>query len=283
MNTILKIKKHLIFTAPLLILLSFGCAAENKTDVEPWKKLDSGFFLGIFDPPQKSEIGDSKITVVKIDPRSYSLKLFSASQHDNNRKSAKNWCKDHRLIGAVNAGMFQTDLISNVGYMKNFDHLNNAHLNKYNSILAFNRVDSTVPEVQIIDRDCQDFESLQNKYKTLVQNIRMISCEQENVWSRQAEKWSIVALGMDRSGNILFIFSQSPYTVHDFINILFELPLSLYNAMYLEGGPEASLYLSYGNVELDLNGNFETGFSENTDIKISWPLPNVIGFVKKEK
>lgn len=279
----LRKKTQLISIASVYIFLSFGCTADNKKGVEQWSQLDQGLFLGVLDSPQKSEIGDSKITVVKIDPHYYSLKLFSASEYGTDRKSATNWCKEHQLIGAVNAGMFQTDLISNVGFMKNFDHLNNAHLNKYNSVLAFNRVDSTVPEVQIIDRVCQDFESLQYKYQTLVQNIRMISCEQENVWEQQAEKWSIVALGMDRSGNVLFIFSRSPYTVHDFINILLELPLSLHNAMYLEGGPEASLYFSHGDVEVDLNGNFETGFSENADIDINWPLPNVIGFVKKEK
>lgn len=274
-------KVFFILTA-LIIFLSTLCFSDDQTQPEGiWKKVDSGLFIGIFDAPQKSNIGDSKITVVKIDPHYYKFKLLSAKEDGKQRMTAKEWCRKYKLIGAINAGMYQEDLLTHVGYMKNFEYLNNPYVTKDNAILAFNRADTTVPEIQIIDRECQDFNELREKYNTLIQNIRMVNCRQQNVWRQQAGKWSIAALGIDMEGNVLFIFSQSPYTAHDFINILLSLPISLYNAMYLEGGAAASLYLSTVYLELNLSGNIETGLNENNNISVTWPIPNVIGFVKK--
>jgi len=39
----------------------------------PWERIEEGLHLGTFDAPKKSEIGDSKITVLKADPNLYSL------------------------------------------------------------------------------------------------------------------------------------------------------------------------------------------------------------------
>ena len=47
----------------------------------------------------------------------------------------------------------------------------------------------------------------------------------------------------------------------------------LAGAIFLEGGPEASLIAG----ELELVGSYETGFVENDDNHAFWALPNVIG------
>ena len=159
------------------------------------------------------------------------------------RMTAKDWCLKYNLISAINAGMYQEDGLRNVGYMKNFSHINNPRLSStYKAVLAFNRTDAVVPEIQIIDLKCQAFEELRQKYQTFVQSIRMVSCQQENVWTKQDKIWSLAVLGMDKGGNVLFIFSEALYSGFDFINVLLSLPISIYNAMYLEGGSEASLY-----------------------------------------
>jgi hypothetical protein len=82
----------------------------------------------------------------------------------------------------------------------------------------------------------------------------MISCTQQNVWSRQDAKWSTLAVAMDTQGNILFLFNRTPLSVHDFIEILLSLPLSIKSAMYLEGGPQASIYLSTSRMTLERHG-----------------------------
>lgn len=268
------------FFALFLVMLFTGIA---KGQAGLWKEVDEGLYLGDFDAPQKSKIGDSKVTIIKIDPNYYLFKLFCASENGRVRRTARQWCKKFNSTAAINAGMFQIDGITSVGYMKNFDHVNNSRLNKDNAVFVFNRVDTTVPEVQIIDRRCQNFDKLRFKYNTLIQGIRMVSCHQYNVWSQQPKQWSMVAVGMDTTGHVLFIFTRSPYSVHDFINILLSLPISIYNAMDMDGGPVASLYFSANGVELEKVGSYETRYYESDANKSFMRLPNVIGIVKKSK
>lgn len=247
---------------------------------EKWEVVAEGLSLRIFDAPLKSSQGDSKITVVKIDPEHYSFKLLSASELGIEPLTAKEWAKQYHLAAAVNAGMYQENGVTNVGYMKNFDHVNNPRLaRKYKSVLAFNRTTADVPEIQLIDLDCQGFDRIKGKYNTFIQDIRMISCQGENVWKKQPEAWSMVALGVDRKGKVLLMFTESPYTVHDFIEMLLKLPLALRSAMYLEGGKQASLYLSLNGTEIDKVGAFKSSLYSNYT---AWPLPNVIGIVKKQ-
>jgi len=260
----------------MVVFLVFLSPPSALSQDELWKRIDDGLFLGEFD--------SQKITLLRIDPKYYSFRLLCASENNKLRMTAKQWCQKNNLISAMNAGMFQADGITNVGYMKNFNHMNNPRLNtQYKAILAFNPLDTTVPEVQIIDMKCQDSEGLRAKYQTLIQSIRMISCRQENVWQKQNELYSITAFGMDKSGNGLFIFAEPAYSVHDLTNILLSLPISLHNAMYLEGGPEATLYFSGSGIEFEKIGSYDTGLNENDFLKIARPLPNVIGIVRKPR
>ena len=251
------------------------------SEEELWKKVDEGLYIGEFVPREKSKLDDSKITIVKIDPRFYSFKLLCASEHGKTKMTVKKWCQKHNLIAAINAGMYQEDGIRNVGYMKNFSHVNNPKLStNYKAVLAFNPIESTLPEIQIIDLKCQDFERLRFKYQALVQNIRMIGCQQENVWSKQDKMWSMAVLGIDKSGKALFIITESHHSGYDFANILLSLPISIHNAMYLEGGPEANLYFSANDIQFERIGR-HTIPNENDTIPIARPIPNVIGIVKK--
>jgi hypothetical protein len=254
---------------------------QSKDDA--WKKVDEGLSIGEFASGETSKIEDSRITIVRINPRVYSFKLLCASEHGRIRMTAKKWCQEHNLISAINAGMYQEDGIKNVGYMKNFNHLNNPRLSPtYQAVLAFHPTEPTLAEIQIIDLKCQDFEKLRFKYQTLIQNIRMISCRQENVWSKQDKTWSMAVFGMDKSGEGLFIFAKSRYSGHDFADILLSIPISIHNAMYLEGGQQASLYFSAKDVKFEKVG-FPVGLSENDPLAVARPIPNVIGIVKKPK
>jgi len=265
----------------ILICLAAVCP-DAMSENGPWKKVDDGLFLGQFDPPDDTPVKDSKILILKIKPRYYSFKLLCASELGKVRLTPREWCKKYNLIAAINAGMYQKDGLTNVGYMKNYSHLNNPRLNSvYKAVLAFNRLEVSVPEIQIIDLKCQDFETLRTKYQTFVQGIRMISCNQENVWSKQDKRWSLAVLGVDKEGSVLFILSETPYSGYDFNNVLLSLPLSIFNATYLEGGPEASLYLSASGNALEKVGIYGTGLSGSAVRSGAYPVPNVIGITKK--
>lgn len=239
-----------------------------------WMKVDEGLYL--------SEVNPQKITLIKIDPRYYSFKLLCASEKGNRRMTVKEWCQRYHLISAINAGMYQKDGVKNIGYMKNFNHINNSNLNtKYKALLAFNPKEASLPEIQIIDMKCQDSGKLMDKYQTLIQGIRMISCKQENVWQKQDRKWSTASFGIDKEGNGLFIFAEVPNSVHDLTNILLSLPISIYNMMYLEGGPEATLYLSARGIEFEKIGYHEGSPPDENFTRIARPIPNIIGIAKR--
>jgi uncharacterized protein YigE (DUF2233 family) len=240
-----------------------------------------GLSLRHFPTKVPSSHGDSTITVLKIDPKLYELELLSATEHDSLARTAPRWAEDFDLQAVINAGMFEPDG-RNTGYMKNHGHVNNPEFKRtYNSIFAFGRTSSKVPEAKLIDLRCEKFGNFSGLYSSFSQSIRMIDCKGKNTWQQQRKKWSMAALGTDKKGNVLFIHSRSPYTVHDFIDHLLKIPIGIERAMYLEGGPEASLYVKTPQQEFNGIGSYETGFNENDRNAEYWTLPNVFGVRKK--
>jgi uncharacterized protein YigE (DUF2233 family) len=276
------VKTFVIFS--LCIFLSCGSSvptAPSPSETK-WKQIDQGLELADFNSPVKSVAGDSRITILRIDPQQYDFCLISAKELHEKPKTARNWVRSKKLIAAINAGMYRTDHLTNTAFMQNYDFVNNPVMTADNTVFACNPIDSTVPRAQIIDRECQDWEKLKQRYHTFSQGIRMVDCQQRNKWQKQEKIWSMVVIAKDIKGNMLFIISRSPYSVHEFIEILKDLPIGLYNAMYLEGGPEASFYLDHKGVKVEKFGSYETGFMENDDNDDFWEIPNMIGIKKRD-
>jgi hypothetical protein len=256
-------------------------AARAEPAASAWRLLEPGLELGEFASPRPSRLGDSVVRVLRIDPKFFELRLLNASAPGQGQpQSTRDWCRRNDLVAAVNASMYQTDYRKSVSLMRTRTHVNNPSLSKDKAVLGFDRLDASVPPAQIIDRECQDFEALRAHYGTLVQSIRMISCEGKNVWAPQAREWSTAAIGVDARSRVLFIHVRSPFSTHDLIDILLGLPIDLSRAMYVEGGPEAQLYVRSGGRELEFLGSYETGFKEADDNARAWPVPNVVGIAR---
>lgn len=263
----------------LLFCVTIPCFGQDSI----WTKIDEGLLYTEIQTAALSEVGNSKITIVRINPKFYSLKLLTASELNESGLTAKDWVEKYNLICAINAGMFQTDHKSNVGYMKNYNHINNSRINKkYFSIAAFNPVDKTNSLFKIFDSDDYEINTILKSYNTVIQNLRLIKQPRMNRWSKQNKKWSEAALGEDSKGNILFIFSRSPFSMHEFNQNLILFPIEIECAQHLEGGPEASLYLNHKGIELKRVGSYETNFNENDMNRKYWSIPNVIGLVKNK-
>jgi Phosphodiester glycosidase len=284
------------FTAAALclMLISGSCPAGAETARQEqnapadgdagWQKLAEGLELGIFSSRLPAEIGDSNVRVLRIDPQRFRLRLLNASAVENGRPlSAKEWSRQNGLVAAINASMYQADYKSSVSLMRTQTHVNNPRLSKDMAILAFDRKQSDIPRVKIIDRQCDDFEAWKNKYGTMIQSIRMISCTGKNVWTPQPQKWSTAAVAIDDRERVLFIHVGSPYSTHDVIEVLQQLPLNITRAMYAEGGPQAQLYIHVGDREYEFVGNYEIELRGNIKNLISRPVPNVLGISMRAK
>jgi len=246
-----------------------------------WTLLAPGLDLGAFAAAEPAPVGDSRITILRIDPERWELELVGVSQSgDSTLRSAKDWCRDLDLTAAINAGMFATDYATHVGYHRSRGHVNNGHVNRYESVAAFHPLaGSGLPRFKIFDLDAPGIAmtDILASYASAVQNLRLIKRPGENRWSRQDKRWSEAALGEDVQGRILFIFSRSPFTMHDLNRELLALDIDLVAAQHLEGGPEAQFYVHTGSHEQELIGSYETGFRPDDGNLAAWPIPNVLG------
>ena len=89
-------------------------------------------------------------------------------------------------------------------------------------------------------------------------------------------------MAVDKVGRVLFIHVGSPYSTHDLINILKKLPLNIDRAMYVEGGPQAQLYIKIGTHEYEFVGSHKIEMENNMTSLFSRPIPNVVGISLKK-
>ncbi len=247
-----------------------------------WKSLETGLELGLFSIPAASGGKATRIHILRIDPGYFRLQLLNASAPGNGTLlSAKEWAKRHNLVAAINSSMYRTDYKTSVSYMRTRDHINNPYLSRDKSILAFTPRKKGIPDVRIIDRECDRFDSWKARYSSFVQSIRMISCKGRNVWTQQPQKWSTAAIGTDTSGRVLFIHSRMPNSTHDFIKYLLSLPVQIDRAMYAEGGAEAQLYIRSRKEEYEFTGIPEAYSSTLQFGSESLPIPNIVGVARK--
>ncbi|MBD3343668.1 MAG: hypothetical protein GF401_01245 [Chitinivibrionales bacterium] len=266
-----KVKKFMIAVLPTAIMPLLLCSA-----VDPWTRLDDGLWLGEFNSPRKAAAGDSKIIVLRIDPDRYQFKLLCRSETGDRPMPLNEWAEKYGCVAAINAAMFQTDSVRSIGYMKTRSHINNSHIRKnHKCLFAFDPLKKNMPDAAIFDMECDNFDTITKQYQSLFQSIRMLSCRGKNVWKKQQKRNSIAALAVDKGGDIHFLYSRSPYTVHDFINIIRKLPLDIKRMMYLEGGSPACFYLSHPSRKIEQCG------MAGLDISTVPLLPNVLGIVKR--
>lgn len=250
-----------------------------------WQTLEPGIDLQILKSAKPSTVGNSQITVVRIDPMRWELVFLGISQTgETSGKTAREWCKSNKLTAAINAGMFDTNNKTHVGYLRYRDHVNNSQVNNYKSAIAFDpQKGKELSPFRIFDLDESGvkIKSILYDYTSVIQNLRLIKKPGTNVWNQQNRKWSEAAIGEDNAGRILFIFSRSPFSMHDLNQELLASGIGIVAAQHLEGGPEAQLYLHVGNIEFDLFGTYETSFKEDDGNTAAWPIPNIIGIKSK--
>ena len=115
----------------VLVLIPQTIAAQG------WKKLAPGMDLQIL-AKNNGTSGSSEITIVRLDPELWELVFMGVNQTgEASGKTARDWCRSHKLTAAINGGMFAEDYRKHVGYLRVNDHVYNSHVNSYQSVMAF--------------------------------------------------------------------------------------------------------------------------------------------------
>jgi hypothetical protein len=260
------------------------CVASDPEDGSAWEQIAEGMQLGTFLGPP-SDLGDSKIHILRMDPEVWKLRIIGISETgEENTYSPMRWCEEYGFAAAINAGMYAQDYSTHVGYMRSGSHVNASQVNHYKSLAVFGPRERGLPHFRIhdLDVDGTNVEGLARSYEYAVQNLRLIKRGRENRWSKQDAMWSEVALGEDRKGRILFIFCRTPYTMHEFNDVLLSLPIELECAQHLDGGPVAEMVILTEGTRREFIGSYESGCCEYTTNRRAYPLPNVLGVVRRD-
>jgi hypothetical protein len=269
--------------AMMVLLTSAPSWAQDKpvptADAQPpaWRALAAGVEYAAVKVDRPVPVGDGILHLLRVDGRKAELRAHFSSEPGEKARTAAGWCKSKGLLAAINLGMYQTDLRSSVGYARKGNHVNNGRINSYRSFLAFGPRRPGLPAVTMLDGEDADVSQRLAEYDVAIQNLRLIRGDAQNVWKQQSRRWTEAAVALDSEGRILFLFTRTPFSMWELNRLLLALPLKIAKAMHVEGGPEASLSIHAGGVNLDLNGSYETGFREDDTSREQWPLPNIIG------
>jgi hypothetical protein len=218
--------------------------------------------------------GAACVDVVRVDLARFRARLLTA--RDGASHTAPAWREAFHLTAVINAGMFHSDG-KPVGLLVEDDTAIGADNAKFSGYLAFDPRSASDPPVTITGRDCGHFDlaALRKRYRSIVQSSRLLGCAGGALPWADTKHYSVAAIGVDRAGKLVMIHARAAVTMTELSAALAELHLA--GALFLEGGPEASLVARGDTAELSRVGSYETGFVENDGNTAFWWLPNVIG------
>lgn len=276
--------------ACFLAITVLSCGTGAGPDPAPasgpgWKTLEPGLDLGTFTIPRGVSNGTAQLVALRIDPAFWTLEVAGRSVGKESKSAtAGEWCRKYGLTAAVNAGMFATDYVTHVGYLRHRDRVLSGHRNAYRSVAAFDPRREDLPPFRLFDLDAEGevWTEILRDYRSAAQNLRLIRRPGESVWGpRGMDAWSEAALAEDDRGRILFLFCRAPVTMHHLNSQILALGIGVVAAQHLEGGPEAQIYVRAGGVEVERFGIFDTSDPE-ADKGNPWPIPNVLGIRRRE-
>jgi len=121
----IRARKRMKFVPVLMVVAAMLLLspAPSVFSVESWEKVADGLDVGRFKVAKETASGDSTFTVVRVDPDYWDLKLLAISETGGDHgMTAREWCEKHKLTAAINAGMFDIDYTTHIGYMKSNEH-----------------------------------------------------------------------------------------------------------------------------------------------------------------
>jgi hypothetical protein len=256
--------------------------AEKPTpDYSDWVELTKGMEYREINAPKKSFIGDSKISILRMDPQQFHFDLFTATQYDSLPRDLHTWADTFDLLVAFNAGMYNLARpLQSRAYLKSGAHLNNGKLlENFNLMLALGpKPNSQRSNIEVLDLTCANWEQEQQNFSGFAQGLRMIDCNGNPMnWQKKVQSCSMLVAAEDQKGWFYLIFTRSPYTHNQMIGFMTEMPYGLHDAIYLEGGPETSLLIDVNGHCIEKVGSWVSTTWERNDNNHFWRLPNIVG------
>jgi hypothetical protein len=242
-----------------------------------WTPLAPGVEYRTFVLAERPAEGDGLAHVVRVDASVAALDFGLASERGGALRTAREWCEGEGFLVVINAGMYGTDYLTNVGHLRRGKHFNNRAWNaKYLSVLAFQPRGAGAPAVMVdVDDPAVDAKAL--PYESAVQNLRLIKAPGVSVWKPNGQPWNEALVAQDAEGRLLFVFVRTPFEMAELNEKLLALPLGIVRAMHMDGGPPASLSICAPSLSLHLGGGRRRMRFFGADTGRQERIPNVLG------
>ncbi|MEY3586115.1 MAG: hypothetical protein RLZZ243_1179, partial [Bacteroidota bacterium] len=270
----------LLITISLLSSCGGGKASAQDTvvDYTNWTSLTKGMEYREMTAPLKSSIGDSKISILRMDRGLFDFNIFSATKFDSIPRDLHNWADTFDLNVVFNAGMYNLSKpLKSRAYLKTGGHINNGTvIENFNLMLAMSPTVKKRDNVEILDLTCENFNEMNHEFNSYAQGLRMIDCNGGPMfWKKKIQSCSMLIAAEGEDGKFYLIFCRSPYTHNQMIQFMVDMPYGLRNAIYLEGGPETSLLIDVNGHCIEKVGSWVSTTWERDDNNHFWRLPNV--------
>ncbi len=291
----LKIRfSHMNLLIPILMIsMLFSCSTNKKRtkekikpiDYSHWVTLTKGMEYREVKAPIKSEIGDSKISLVRMDKDLFEFDIYSATEFDSVPRSVNAWAKKFKLNIAFNAGMYSQEntLLSRAFLKSSEKHVNNPSIiEDFNLMMAMSPNVNHRENIEVLDLTCENFDQMKNEFNCYAQGLRMIDCNGKPMfWKKKIQSCSMIIAAEGTDNKFYLIFCRSPYTHNQMIEFMLKMPYGIRNAIYLEGGPETSLFIDVNEHHIERVGSWVSETWESDENKHFWNLPNVVGIKNK--
>jgi hypothetical protein len=221
------------------------------------------------------------VIVLRADLAHFRARLLTATR-DGVARTAPQWRDAFELAAVINAGMFH-DSGAPVALLVEDGVAIGADNPKMGGVLAFDPRSASDPPVVITGRDCAGFDlrALRTRYRSLLQAPRLLGCEGKALPWSDPKHYSAAAVGVDRAGRLVLLHARAAVTMTELARSLAAPDLDLQGALFLEGGPEASLLAHGPHGEVSRIGSYETGFLEADTNEEFWKLPNVLALAPR--
>lgn len=227
----------------------------------------------------------SDLVALRIDPAYFDFVLHMETA--GKKLSMQEFAREEGLIAAINAGMFMQDNLTNTGYMRFGEQINNGHVaSNFGAFFLAAPKKTGLPNARLVEKSALGSNIMQelSNYQLALQNYRLISSERKVLWPQGSAKHSISVLSCDPAGNIMLIMCRAQLSPVDFARILLRLPFGCQLTMYLEGGHQAGLFLANSGSESNKTetlwrGKYAARISANPSA--AFILPNMIGVKRR--
>ena len=294
----LRAMRQLLRTLPCLLALMNACSAPapeaprpvpvSTPEVAPTAR--EGITIERIHGPTQLGLGDGVITLVRFDMQRYAPVLLTASTRDGVAHTLPRWAAREHLVGGINLAMYEPDgrptsLVVQAAVELSPDD------ERFGGFFAFDPISASDAPLVMTGRDCEggDLTALRARYRNVVANYRMLSCTSAPIAWVDEHRYSSAAFGMDRAGRLVLIHAATPYLMRDLARVLAEPALGLVQVDYVEGGPEATLFVDDGVTQTTLIGLPRDAADRRPEqapyppeqLGRAWALPNVLGIVPR--